>query len=288
VTQSRVAGPTIVATMGDTSRTTSYEEADPPTGAVGPSVIREVRSIVRSRLSWVVVLAVTVLSCLTYVVSQRASERDVPAIGHVAPPQSVVDLVNLELLFGGVFVATYAGMLGAKNGPRRRAATAPYPSRPRLEPLIALMLLFAPGLVLVHLAAYGLTFLISAPLETAAVTGRSDLTVGETTSILVGGWLALLPFGALGYMTGTALRRPMSGLVIATVFLGVDAAAGTVLPRIDPWWSPIGNAAALVGATASSAWFSPIVVTVVYVAVSAAVITRIAMASERASPARWR
>lgn len=231
----------------------------------------ELRAVARWPLAWVTLIAAGILSGITALVGAGASAQG-PAPGSSTTAQ-IGEVMHLELLFGGILVAVGFGLLGAK--PDRPDGTVDPDIRKRLARSIVLLLALAPALVIVHVAATIVVSLAPVAWDRAGGQPGDSSALGESTVLLLRGWLALLPFGAVGYALGAALRRPISGLLGATAFLFVDAVAGTVVSTpLETWWSPIGNAAALVGATTISEWVRAAGVTTAYVAASLALIAR--------------
>jgi hypothetical protein len=203
-------------------------------------------------LSWVVMLAAGALSGITALVVAGTS-RPRPTTA------SIAEVMHLELLFGGVLVAVGFGLIGAGRGGRLRP-TGPQGATQGVARPILLLVLLAPALVIVHVAA---TIIVSF-MPTPGIGGVGGVL--ESGVLLLRGWLALLPFGAVGYALGALLRRPMSGLLGAIAFLLVDGLVGTMVStRLDTWWSPIGNAAAILAASTTPEWARAGVVTMTYV-----------------------
>jgi hypothetical protein len=126
--------------------------------------------------------------------------------------------------------------------------------------LVVLFLVLAPALVIIHVAA---TAIVSLAHDQTMSTGT---LVGDSSVLLLRGWLALLPFGAIGYVLGAILRRPMAGVSGAIAFLLLEGVAGAVATSdLEGWWSPAGNAAALVGAASEPDRPRAGLVTVAYV-----------------------
>lgn len=206
-------------------------------------------------LSWVVVLAAGVLSGITALVVMGTS-RPRPTAA------TITEVMHLELLFGGVLVAVGFGLIGARRGCRVQEVGIVGVPVGMARPIL-LLLLLAPALAVVHVAA---TIIVSlAPVSPIVRVGG----IADSSVLLLRGWLALLPFGAVGYALGATFRRPASGLLGAIAFILVDGVVGTLVStRLDIWWSPMGNAAALVGATTGADWTRAGAVTVTYVGVA--------------------
>jgi hypothetical protein len=253
-----------IASVSDGPQATQGDSAKPEPPNGHPSPIAEVRWIAGRPVSWIVVIAAGVLSGVTAVVVARASALDPARQSRTDWP--IADVMQLELLFGGVLVAVGFGLIGAS----RRSPADPTGGtgvRMRLVRMVLLLFALVPALVVIHAAAI-ITISVAPGSSIRAADG-----VAESTVLLLRGWLALLPFGAVGYALGATLRRPMSGLLGAVAILLVDGILGAVVStRFDIWWSPIGNAAALVGATTGPDWTRAAVVSIAYVGFGLAVV----------------
>lgn len=239
----------------------------------------EIVRIARSTLSAAVLVAVTFVTCVTHLVVVNADERMPGApwaepVGLVRFPEAFVRLLEVQLVFGSLLVAAYAGVLGFGRARTylRREKTASVRVWTRLRPLVALVMILLPGTIVAYLAGIGIA------LGMAALAGRpisgafQPAAVGELPGLVTRGWLAVLPVAALAYAAGAVSRRRSAGVIAVAGLVLVEQTASLFASGAHLAWTPIANAAAFVDATTAADLAARIVATAAYVIGSAMVV----------------